>query len=215
MICGFLFVSLQTHAQSYLGFRGGLNWATISIQSEGFDLSLERILGLNAAFFAEIGLSKEIAIQPEIQYLQKGWRQNFGFFVEEDNFIKFNYVEIPVLFKYRFGNLEGINGYAILGPSIGYALSGKIRDGFSSETEQLDFDEADGFSRSDFSLVFGAGGNFPAGPGSIVFDIRYNWGITSLFSEESDLGIEDGKVYNRALNFSLGYRFPIGGIDNE
>ena len=189
--------------------------ANISIQSEGFNLSLDRIAGLNAAFFAEIGLSKAVALQPELHYIQKGWRQNFGFFEDEDSFIKFNYVEIPVLFKYRFGKFEATNGYAILGPSIGYALSGKGKDGISGETEKLDFDEADGFNRTDFGLVIGAGINIPAGPGSFVLDLRYNLGITTMISEEADIGLGSGKILNRAINVSVGYRFPIGGGGSE
>ena len=213
IILVFVFISFQLNAQNYIGGRVGVNLANVSINSDGFNFSPDRIFGINAAFFAEFGIGNNIAIQPELSFLQKGWRLKFEFFGSlADNSVKLNYIDVPILFKYKFGPPNAVNGYAILGPSFGYAFSGTVKDHVADTSESIEFSDDDGFKRTELGAVIGVGMGFPAGTGNFIFDLRYNLGITNLSDDPS---VEDDTAYNRGINISVGYRAPLGGVSEE
>ncbi|MEM9822364.1 MAG: porin family protein [Bacteroidota bacterium] len=207
----FLLTSLQVNAQSYLGLRSGLSFANVrTVNIETPEPGPDHINGINAALFVELGISKSFAIQPELNFLQKGYRvQEMFDGLTFDASVKLNYLELPILFKYRYGNPDAINIYAIAGPSLGYAYSGRFIDNTFDFSRAVDFEVDGEFGRVDVSAVIGAGANFPVGPGAIVFDLRYHFGLSSLL--ELDPNVEDTeKLQNRLLNISIGYRIPIG-----
>ncbi|MEM9822365.1 MAG: porin family protein [Bacteroidota bacterium] len=209
-----LLATLQVNAQNYLGLRGGLNYANVQTDVSGITgPNPETLLGLNIALFTELGVSPNFAIQPELHYVQKGWSVKFSTFgFNLDGSFVFNYLDVPVLFKYRFGNPRAISGYAIAGPSVGYLLSVKEKDNISNQSQSLEFTEDDGIRRVELSMVIGAGVNFAAGPGSILVDLRYNLGLSNL---SNDVNFSETSLQNRALNMTIGYRFPLGNPQAE
>ena len=44
-----------------------------------------------------------------------------------------------------------------------------------------------------------------AGPGDVLVDVRYDWGLTNIADSED----EDAEVKNTALQFLIGYAFPL------
>jgi len=210
----FLFLlcfTVQATAQDYIGFRAGANFANISISGDdGFSLTPDRILGLNATFFAEFNLGENISVQPEVAFIQKGYRFKIDFFGdEEDTSVRVNYIDIPILFKYSFGG-ESIGGHIGLGPHFGYAMSGTINDHVEDEKMDLDFDDAE-FNRLDYGIAIGTGIKLPAGSGHFVADLRYLLGIANLVDSEFD----ESTARNRGINLSVGYAFSIGGGIDE
>ncbi len=214
-------LSLNSQAQSFLGIRGGLSIATITeIQEEvDPDFELKNIAGLNLALFAELGLSDRFAIQPELNFLQKGSNVEASFVGNGDVKIKaiLDYLEVPVLAKLKLGS-EKFRGYAIAGPSIGYALGGQATATIAGvETkEKIEFDkdiDDDGVKdqRWDLSAVVGLGSALSAGPGFLVLDLRYGLDFTdfSKFKDGKPEGYQNS--YNRNLSISLGYQIPLSG----
>lgn len=217
LITGLLY--LNVHAQTQLGIRGGISLATITdIQEElDPDFELKSITGLNLALFAELSLTDRLAIQPEVNFLQKGSTVEASFVGNADVKIeaRINYLEVPVLAKYKFGSDKlGIQAFA--GPSIGYALSGRAKTTLAGveATEKIEFDndiDDDGVKdqRWDLSAVLGLSGSMSAGPGQIVLDIRYAMDFTD-FTKFKDTRPDDyQKSYNRVLGISLGYQIPL------
>lgn len=68
------------------------------------------VIGFHGAIFAEIPLSEDISICPEISYVQKGFKMDSTEF-------KSNYIDVPLLLKINMGD-EGL--YTIIGPYITY-----------------------------------------------------------------------------------------------
>ena len=215
-----VFQAFGLTAQTNIGLRAGINLAKVS-ESPAFeipDIELQSITGLNFAAFAEFGLTDRFALQPEVNFLQKGVEMKAKAIENQPDFklkMVVNYLEVPVLGKFLFGS-DKLKGFVLAGPSIGYALGGKTTltsDGMT-EKEKIEFDkdyDADGVKdqRWDFSAVLGAGGALGAGPGNVILDFRYGLDFTdfSKFKNSAPAGYE--KSYNRGLGISLGYQIPI------
>ncbi len=213
-----VFGTIGAFAQSAIGLRGGINIANVTEVQELGDLSPKSITGLNLGVYAELGLSPLLAIQPELIFLQKG-SQVEGLDLEENTDVHvkmvINYLEVPVLAKVRFGT-EKFKGYAVAGPSIGYALGGKgsfTIDGVKV-TDDIEFDndlDDDGVKdrRWDYSAVVGVGGLYAVGPGSIVLDVRYQHDFTDFSKFKNDEPSGYKKTFNRGVALSVGYQIPL------
>lgn len=234
-----LFAALLTpmaQAQISLGVKGGVTFSNMS-QSDLFkDLyNSELRLGFAAGIMAEIPLGGRFAIQPEIFWAQKGEnsrpkRDNIEGLLNGEpvyiwNDFTFNYIEIPILFKYKFRG-QAVGGYLAVGPVISSALSGKVEfslvdangkvlkgiDGYPASGAgeiPLEFGTGalDDFKSSDFGFSFGGGLSFALGSGQLVADARYVLGFTNL-DVDSD---EDLSIKNRSIQVTVGYLFPLGG----
>jgi hypothetical protein len=213
------FASVQAQSLS-VGVRGGINLANIAFEDEDYlGIEPERRLSLDFGLLFNIGISENFSIQPEIHYMQKGYRSEFEEMifqetVSTDQNVLINYLEIPVLAKVGLGN-ETVQLMINAGPSLGYALNGRTEieiDAFGmkeKEEEYIDLgdEENEDFNRLDFSLLFGAGIGFNTGPATIFVDARYLLGLTDL----DDSGDEDiPAARNRGLGFGLGVLIPIG-----
>ena len=201
--------TIQAQTTSF-GFRAGLNSATVNFEDEsGLGIEPDSRLGLDLALMASLGITEEFSIQPELHFIQKGFRLDLDFGAGDviESQVILNYLELPVLAKYAFGG-ETLQGFVNAGPSMGYALSGKSKaesNGIEEE-EDLDFKE-DGVKRTDFSFVLGGGLGIEAGPATVFLDIRYLLGLTNL----DDSGDDDSPTQrNRGLGFGVGILFPLG-----
>ncbi len=65
-------------------------------------------------------------------------------------------------------------------------------------------------NRLDIALQFGGGVGIEAGPGALLLDARYGFGLTDLsdFNTSSD---SFNKSKNNVFQFTLGYAIPFGG----
>lgn len=130
----------KTQAQSLsVGIRGGTNFSKIYFKDLSEDLAdIRSRPGLDFGLLFNVGISEPFSIQPEIHYMQKGFRnkaESLGREIQQNNII--NYLEIPVLAKYTFGN-ERIKLLINTGPSVGCALNGKETiEGFFEEKEEV------------------------------------------------------------------------------
>ena len=202
MIIGF---ATSINAQVTFGVRAGLNLANVTISEEGstIDITPDSRPGITVAGIVNIGITEAFSVQPEVHYIQKGYKLDidFGFGSSKVNF-GLNYLDIPIHAKYQFGGGENIGGYVLAGPVLGYALGGKVEsclDG-DCETETLKFDDdAEGFNRTEFGLSLGGGVNI----GKIFVDLRYVLGLSDL-SEDPD---QDGSTKNKGFQIGVGYMF--------
>jgi hypothetical protein len=165
---------------------------------------------------AEIRLSDNFAIQPELNFIQKGFQVEETYSdpgvgtVTEKFEVILNYIEIPVMLK--GGVPFGPARFDVLaGPSIGYALNGKIKftetaNGMTeSDSQDIDFGEDD-FARTDFSVQFGAAFSLALGESATLFaDARYILGLTNLNTSPDD----DITANNRGVALTVGALFPL------
>jgi len=186
-------------AQISAGGRAGINIAKVSVKpSDVVETSIDNRLGITVAALVEIGISGGFAVQPEIVFVQKGWKEKYPFLDLEAEAI-FNYFDVPILLKYKFG-AETVKGYFAAGPTIGYAISGKTK--VNGEAEKIE-DWRD-YNRFEIGVSLGAGIGFTAGSGTLFLDARYLLGLSDLSVDE------DNTFKNKGISISVGYMALLG-----
>lgn len=179
-------------------FKGGLLAGLITSQVDGDTYSGYNRAGINAGGYVRLNLSKNFDWQMEMKFAQKGSHKKANFDIGDytDYRLRLNYLEIPLIIKYKYK--PKINFDAGLG--VGYLASSKWKD---------DYGVLDGgapFNKYEFS--YHIGGNYQVLP-RIAFNIRYSY---SLFPIRT--GIEGQRYimlqwgqFNNVLSFSFYYQF--------
>lgn len=186
-------------AQTNFGVRAGLNLASINIDFEGLTASPSSRIGVTLAGIAEIGVSENMAIQPELHFIQKGYKSDSG---GDETKLSLNYLELPIHVKYLFGGEGQIGGYVLGGPAVGFALGGKSKTCFNGncDSENVEFSDDDGFRRLEVGLSFGGGITINQ---NLFVDLRYVLGITNLAEED----FQEIKYRNKGIQLGVGYMF--------
>jgi len=191
-------------AQLSIGPRVAVNFSTVAFDEEdGVDIN--NLLGFAFGAAAEIGISDMFAVQPEVSFSQHGFSSEEDFGTGTVDFdVIFNYVQIPVLAKLKFGS-DAVVINVLAGPHVGFGI-GDVTFKVDDEKETQPWDEV-GIQKFDFGITGGAGVSFAAGPGNLGLDLRYQLGLSNLNEED-----EDGeKATNRNFQIGLSYLIPIGG----
>jgi hypothetical protein len=184
-----LLVFVGVKAQEF-GVKVGLNYSNWHTSRDISDLT-DPLLRFNAGVFADFELSDRIVLHPELLYSAKGITILLG---GEDSRYQQNYLDIPILLSYRINDELSFN----IGPEVGFLLSAKATNG----TDTIDIKEV--FESLEYGLDFGFSYRIPMG---LVFDARYNLGLSNIFKEEGS----DDDIYNRAFQFSVAYVIPMNG----
>ena len=129
------------------------------------------------------------------------------------------YVEIPVFLKYEFGGQ--IQPYVLAGPALVYMFDRKLTT--TVEDIHLEGDASDVLTRADWGVGVGLGMNIDFGPGLVMVEGRYRYGLSNIWRggtvtfKAGDIvaATEDfpdtGEFKSRAFQLVVGVTFPIGG----
>lgn len=190
---------MHVQAQISIGPRVGIN---LSNQRYAFDdesESLDNRVGFLAGLVVEGRFSDNLALQAELDFIQKGAKDNL---FSGDAQLILNYLEIPILFK-AGGSFDIIRLDGLIGPSIGFGI-GDVKIKQNGETESSSWDEY-GINTIDFGLQFGGAISVKAGRATQIFlDIRYVLGLSNLIEMETD-----DTLKNRGLGISIGALFAL------
>ncbi len=179
------------------GAKAGINVSNQKFKSGsgGGSQTGDSKVGLAIGGFAEIGVSENFAVQPELLYSQMGTKDKSSGTTFSVNL---DYIAIPVLAKYKN---SGFGVYA--GPQVGILVSSKYKGGGSS------VDAKDDYKSVDFDGVFGAEYTFEPG---VVISARYLFGLANIAKTGGNSNFESGdKVTNSAFNITVGYVFGGSG----
>lgn len=207
-------------AQVALGIRGGIhlaNWSLNDVAKDELGTETKSSSLLLFGALAEIRLSDNLAIQPEINYIQKGARISESVSnpipASFDSRFTINYLEVPLLLKVGTGFGVGRFDF-LLGPSFGYGLNGQIKNTLQiggqkdTSTEDIDFEE-DEISRTDVGAQIGASLGLGLGSSARIFvDGRYLLGFTNLDKHDHGSGREEPTIRNRGIALTAGLIFP-------
>lgn len=205
-----------------IGLKAGLNMSGISTNIEINEEHAEDLLpGLCGGLVFDYTPDK-IGFKIEALYSQKGYKLTVNSTVDGtdvvNNFsLKLNYIQVPILLKYKLGP-----AYIVAGPYFAYAMDGKeiatiTVDGKKIAEEQYadygatpsndvfkskEFSGDDiTFKRTDLGINVGVGAEF------LMFftEIRYGKGLTNI----SDIKTIPADKYkkNYTLTFSVGVLF--------
>lgn len=189
----------------------GANIITVNVdpEPEGFEAENTSGFGFFVGGFANLGLTDQISIRPELHYAMRMASDNesttietpdgFGGTVttttENDINSRDSFLEIPILLGYQVA--DGFNLH--VGPSLGLLLGSKVTGESTTtvagETTTVDIDDdgTDGRNGFEFGLALGANYMLPSGLG---FGVRYTRAFTDVL-EDTDFG---GVTFNQNYN---------------
>lgn len=212
----------QDEPKTFVGVKAGLS---IPQLSGGEDNELSRDfksrLAPNFGVFFDIGLTDRFSVQPEVNFAGQGGKREGiqpvtepipglpplpgGAFYYGDfkNTAELNYLEFPVLAKYRFSSKDKPRFYVDGGPFYGRLLSAKTKTAGSS-TLYLDpagnvpvllppngdplppipfdatTDIGDDVNKNNFGFTGGGGLEIPFGKNYLLIDARVSRGLLSI-----------------------------------
>jgi hypothetical protein len=179
------FVSAQKTKQDEgikLGIKGGLNVA--SLMGDVEDLGIRT--SIHAGLVAEIIVSDNFSIQPELLYSGQGATYTGS----TPGFLRYklDYITLPVLAKFPIASNLSLE----TGPQVGFLISAKQKTNDSNA-------KIPNAKTIDFGL--NAGLNYELNNG-VFFQARYNLGLT-------DIGFygENKRASNAVIQFSIGKLF--------
>lgn len=195
-LCSFL-----SYSQVSLGAKGGVNYGSVSTQSDILENSPR--VGFHAGLFAMINLPGKLGLQPEVMYSRQSYSAGEievgdgadNAMVVFENIANLDYVNVPILINYKVIPTLRIQ----LGPQFGFGISGKskLRDviGDSGAFEEnfesdLDLNSAE--------IGIAAGIQFSLA--KLIIQGRYTHGVTDVSPV-----LNGGR--NRNFQLSLGYKF--------
>ena len=183
------------------GIKAGLNVSDINNGASGTDMKAKT--GIYAGVTANIPVSEEFSIQPELIYNQMGAKTNlydFGSIIGNvSTTTKLDYISLPVMLQYNLPS----NIYLELGPEFSYLVSAK--QGLSSSVISPSTDiNMDYLNRLNVGAGFGAGYNFNK---NIGINARYTLGLTGLGKNGNvtDYFLDSAK--NNNLQVGLNFKF--------
>ncbi|REJ78123.1 MAG: PorT family protein [Acidobacteria bacterium] len=239
-------VYAQDRADVFIGFKGGVS---IPQLSGGEDNEISRDyksrLAPNFGAFFDIPVSERFSVQPEVNFAGQGGTRNGMqpvtqdipglpplppgnfYYADFDNEAVLNYLEIPVLAKYKFGPTGKPRFYVNGGVFYGRLVSAETktrgtstlfldRDGtipvllppngdpFPAIPFDADTDVKGDINSNNFGFTGGGGFEIPFGANYLMFDARVSRGIVDIQRDPINGRSQTGNVV-----ISLGWAFGI------
>ncbi|HEY4965505.1 MAG TPA: porin family protein [Puia sp.] len=175
-----------TTAQIQYGVKAGLNRVSLNYSGSAInDLGVR--YDFNAGIFASVPLFSNFYLQPELMYSGQG--SGFTDSIPAD--ANYNYLNVPVLFKYQ--HTSGF--FAETGPQIDFLLSAELKsDGHSIDNKNYT-------QSTDFSWVLGIG--YKISSINTGIDMRYNFGLTNTIKASSAAGTAKNSVFQLDLFYQF------------
>lgn len=202
LLCG------NAWARPIFGVKAGLNLANASEDPDGASNQIK--LGFLFGGTGEFSLSKTntTTIRLELLYAQKGWKEsatlyypNLGY-VDYEGTVSVDELVVAPFLVLRFPS-GGVTPFIQGGPELGFKLSGKVKAEIAGLSASEDIQN---WSSTNFGINIGGGIAVPAGQGEVVFDARYNLGLTNMYT-----GSGDYTVKTNGIQFLVGYNFRTFG----
>lgn len=183
-----MMISAATFAQNEVGQltiqpKVGVNIANITDVNDA-----DPRIGLAAGAEFEYGITDNIGLSAGVLYSMQGAKAS-----EEsvDYTLKLDYLNVPIL-----ANFYVAKGLALkLGVQPGFKLSSKVKGEASGVTAELEVE--DGVKSVDLSIPVGLSYQYQ----NIVFDARYNWGVTKI--------VDDADSKHSVFQITVGYKFSL------
>jgi hypothetical protein len=190
----------SVNAQS-IGFKLGASISTLSV-SDDENSAIKSTTNFGGGGFIRFGMGN-LGIQLELLSLTKGADVDAP--GDDDINFRFEYVEVPVLLHLPLTSGSSFAPYVFGGPTIGLEIGCEAQVPGNAAVD-CDDDAADIFERkkTDFGLAVGGGLAFAMGPGALLVEGRYTFGLTGISESESSPDIK-----NRSAFIAAGYSIPL------
>jgi len=190
--------------QMLMGVKGGVNFATVDITSNGSGVSAGTRQSFHGAVVLGFGLRPNLSIEVPMMYVGKGFKPDSSAAGGALGDLSINYFEFPLLVVGTFpADPSLFAGRVFAGPSLALRSSCNLTAANQDPTGWTDCD-ADISSAIDFSIMAGVGVKMGKGLGGFTFEVTYDYGLSNIVKDDTGTS---GK--NRNLMFTVGYIVPI------
>ncbi len=214
-------IAFGSFAQTQLGLKLGYNSSKITTafitDNDNKDMIQDvykdfigSTTGFNIGLVYTSTTDKVFSFQQELSFSQRGFEILDADKKSVGN-TRMNYIDIKPLFNFG-GGADNWRAYAQVGPSVNIWMSkasydedGTFEDK-SDEWQNATADE-DGENdiRVELGFVAGIGFKYKVGPGWLLFNPRYEWGLTP--TTIVDTGSKGYAIVNRTLSINAGYLY--------
>jgi hypothetical protein len=185
-----------------VGFKLGASMSNMIYGSPPGDS--DYTTGFMGGGFIRFGLGR-LGIQPEVLSVTKGTRLDG---VTNETTINIQYIAVPVLLHLPLAPGASFAPYLIAGPEFAFDIGCEFSGG--GQDIDCDDDTIPGLAWErksvDIGLSAGGGLTFAMGPGALLLEGRYTWGISDIAETET----EDAEFKNRSAYILAGYSIPLG-----
>lgn len=194
----FFAVSLLCKAQvrldnpeTYVGITAGANGSMVNF-SPGVRQTY--LLGNNAGAIFRYISDKNLGVQAELLYMQRGWNEAGNMFAH-----RLDYIDIPFLSHFYLG--RSFRVFFNLGPRIGFLFSEKTLYNYFEDSDAVQH-----IRNADYNFDYG----FAAGLGFLLrikkqvfqFEARGNYSVTDIYSNDKRDYFDFSNNINATVNFS-------------
>jgi hypothetical protein len=178
------------NAQFAFGIKAGANFSNVN--GDGLNgSSTSSLVGFNGGVFFKIPVAGHWAIQPELVYSGQGFKQTESGITGTQTE---NYINIPVLLKYRFP----MGLFIETGPQVGFLMSA------NAKVQNVSEGDKSSFNSTDVAWAVGAGFHIPTT--KLAVDVRYNIGLSNIANNNNNGGSSSsGSVHNGVFQIGLMY----------
>lgn len=185
-----------------IGFEAGLNVSDLSVDSDGNGTEFDAETGFRAGGVLRYDFAPVIGIQTGASYSQKGAAFENDGGTSQD--IELEYLEVPLLLQ-----LNIPTGPAPVNPRL--FAGGTVNIEIACNSTQADEESECSVAQvagqdfepksTDVGFLFGAGLDFPAGPGALTVDLRFDLGLSDI----NDVADNPNDLKNRNFQATAGY----------
>ena len=172
-----------------IGINGGVILSSVSFEPSIKEKTfLTPSFGVTIRYISERYLKMFCGIQAEINYSQRGWKENIDDGTGDTYQRSMNYVEVPLMAHLAFGKDKGYGARFVLnlGPQIGYLLgeSEKKSEAWHPNERPSGVIWQYGKmaeSKFDYGIVGGVGIEARTGIGNFLLEARYYFGLSDFY----------------------------------
>lgn len=200
-----LLIGISANAQDKpltFGVKAGMNLSNMTQ-----DLKGDAKVGFNVGLTMDYNLTPDVYLLTGIDYSLEGTK-------EGNRKVNMSYLKLPVHVGYKVNVTENTKIVLHAGPYVGYAISGKYKEGgISIDAFDDEIASTLGYKlkRFDFGLGLGVGAEF----GQICVGLGYDLGLVNLMDIKNRSRIEEiigesiGSVKGKNMNayLTVGYKF--------
>lgn len=186
--------------EMFVGAYGGVTASTVffSPRVGGMSDLLQVPIGPNAGAVFRYGAHKVCAVQVEIGYAQRGWRE-YSKTDEYDYRRTLHYIQVPLLAHIHFGG-EHAQGFVNIGPQIAYCLA-------SQESGTKQTASTYQYRTIDHPFDWGAAGGLGfygmhRKAGVFQLEVRVHYSFNSLYNNSRAEHFASSNALTASLNFA-------------
>jgi hypothetical protein len=177
--------------EMYVGVNGGVTGSMVMFNPVVAQTYLQ---GYNGGLVFRYIAEKNVGMQAELNYSQRGWKEASGLFAKQ-----LNYIELPFLTHIYMGNKNRF--FINLGPKISYLLSEKVLvNGISNSTEIQQTTAVQ--NAFDYGLCGGIGFLFNIKGNQLQLDTRAYYALSDIYSNAKKDYFDNSNNANLTVNLA-------------